>query len=294
MAELLDEFDRRNSLLSGINYNHANIRISGFLDWLESQPKTRQILDDLRNKISVTNLLKDSTRFNPPNASTPEEVASVGIFFMEKAREGKEIFHICYNHGVTPSYTTSEVQAYLDELMERFIIPTVDYIRTCLGEITESVKADNLISQTFTQLKTASFGKQYPSTSEYLGKIEKELAKTDENGAWFNIGNLCRETLKAFALELQSVLDITALGEIKEADVKGILRYLLKQLKGNGRFEETLERLLVSVWDHAQSVLHRQTTTKSQASRLFLWTALAIYEFAYLIDQRTEHQHEHE
>jgi hypothetical protein len=294
MARLLDEFDRRNSLLNGLNYNHAGIRISGFLDWLESQPETRQILDDLRNRFPVTNLLKDSGMLNPPNASTPEEVASVGIFFMEKVREGKEIFHICYNHGVTPSYTTSQVQPYLDELMERFIIPTVDYIRTCLEEIAESITAENLISQTFTQLKTASFGKQYPSTSDYLGEIEKQMAKTDEYGTWLNIGNLCRETLKAFASELQSVSGITAPGEVKEADVKGILRYLLKQFKGDGRFEETLEKLLVSVWDHAQSVLHRQTTTKSQASRLFLWTALAIYEFAYFIDERTEHQHDHD
>ena len=119
----------------------------------------------------------------------------------------------------------------------------------------------------------------------------KEMTKTDEDGAWFNIGNLCRETLKAFALELQSISGIPAPEGIKEADVKGILKYLLKQLKGDGRFEETLEKLLVSVWDHAQSVLHRQTSTKSQASRLFLWTALVIYEFAYLIDQEMEKLH---
>ena len=175
MVELLDEYDRRNSLLSGLNYNHANIRISGFLDWLESQPETRQILDDLRNRIPVTDLLKDSGRLNPPNASTPEEVASVGILFMEKIREGKEIFHICYNHGVTPPYTTGQVQPYLDELMERFINPTVDYIRTHLEEITGSVTADNLISQRLIQLRTASFSVQYSSTSKYLDDLAKAV-----------------------------------------------------------------------------------------------------------------------
>lgn len=284
MLRILEEFSQRQSLLGSLNFTDAETRLAGFLSWLESQPETKRIIDDLKKHILVSDLLKDCGGLNSPKASSPDEIAAVGLFLMEKCREGVELFKLCHNYGIRPAYSTFSLQAYVDEAMERFIGPTVDYIQSHLEGLAESVTVNDLINQRLTELESSRFRQRYPDTAQYLEKIQNEMAKTEEEGIWCNIGNSCREMLKTFTSEIQQISPTRIPNEMKDANVKGILTLILKNATDYGRFEETLGKLVDSVWDHTQSILHRPTTTKSEASRIFIWAALVISELVTLLD----------
>ena len=128
MEDLHEEFEYRRSFLSDINYEEAQNRLSGFLQYLQSKEITSSIMNELKSSVNVEEVLKNAGHRNPPNASTPEEFASVGLFLLEACKEGKNLIDLGYNYGIEPPYSTSSIQDHLEEIMQRYIDPAIDYI----------------------------------------------------------------------------------------------------------------------------------------------------------------------
>ena len=286
MATLLDEFLRRRQLVVSVHYAEAKTRLAGLLDWMESQPQLKTIL----NKISTTSdaqaLIEGCDYNTPPKASTPDEIASVGLLLMEQCRQGEELFQLAFGLGITPPYSTMKLQAYTDEVMQRFIEPTLDLVETKLSEIDAMPTMESLMENCISQVTHVILPDDFPFTVDRLQKLAQLLAEPEERGEWFNVGNSCREALKTFMAELQKTGRIDVPEKLKAGDVKNMIKSA--RTKGTGRFEETLVKLVASVWGHAQSVTHRGTTTKQEAIRVLLWTILSIGEIARAVIMREE------
>jgi hypothetical protein len=116
-----------------------------------------------------------------------------------------------------------------------------------------------------------------------LEKISREFLRPDEDVTWQNIANSCRQLLVDFCGELRSLYDLDLSPDTKEADVKAILRQAIQTLGATGQFAASLEMLILAIWSHTQSLLHRGSTTKTQAVRLYVWTGLLINELTDLL-----------
>jgi nucleoside 2-deoxyribosyltransferase len=128
MEDVHDEFEYRRSFLNNINYSEAENRLLGFLKYLQSKEVTSSIINEIKSSVCVDDILKSAGDRNPPNASTPAEFAAVGLFLLEACAEGKNLVDLGYQYGIEPSYSTSSIQDHLDEIMRRYINPTIDYI----------------------------------------------------------------------------------------------------------------------------------------------------------------------
>jgi hypothetical protein len=142
MATIIDEFFYRKSLLNGLNYQEAQARIVGFLEWLESTPETSTIISELRKEANGVTLLEKSGRRMPPKASTPEEIAAVALELMVKCKEGELPYHM-RKYGIEPAYSTNSFQGYFDEVMRRYIWPFVEYVER---ELQKSLKEEETIA----------------------------------------------------------------------------------------------------------------------------------------------------
>jgi hypothetical protein len=128
MKGALEEFKYRRSLVSRLNYEEARDRLSGFYKWLGSDPATQKIINKLTDTVDMESLIKETGTGIPPKASTPEEIAAIGIFFLEKCCAGEDPVDFSDTYGIRPSFTTSSIQDSLNEVVNRYIDPAFDYI----------------------------------------------------------------------------------------------------------------------------------------------------------------------
>jgi hypothetical protein len=128
MEDLHEEFEYRRSFLSNINYEEAENRLSGFLEYLQSNEITSSIMKELKSSVNVEEILENAGHRNPPKASTPEQFASVGLFLLEECKEGKNLIDLGDKYGIEPPYSSSSLQDHLEEIMQRYIDPAIDYI----------------------------------------------------------------------------------------------------------------------------------------------------------------------
>jgi hypothetical protein len=98
---------------------------------------------------------------------------------------------------------------------------------------------------------------------------------------------MCREALNSYVAELRVKNIIDPSWNFKEGDTKGLLKHLVTGVAASCRFTSTLVALVDSVWDHTQTILHRPSTTKEQALRVFMWTGLSIAEVDSAMRQRS-------
>lgn len=133
--QTLEEFDERRSLLDNLAFDEADSRLSGFYQWLVSEESTRFIIDSLNASLDVGGLLKEASYNNPPRASTLEEVAGVGLFFMSQIHKGLlKSLDIGHLFGIQPPYDTESPQDSVNEILERYIVPAMDFIRRELAK----------------------------------------------------------------------------------------------------------------------------------------------------------------
>lgn len=128
IQDVVQEFRYRRSLVSRLNYEEAGNRLAGFYTWLESDPVTQKIINKLTDTVDVESLIKQTGPQTPPKATTPEEIAAIGIFFLQKCRAGEDPVDFGDTYGISPSFTTSLIQDYLNEVVNRYIDPAFDYI----------------------------------------------------------------------------------------------------------------------------------------------------------------------
>lgn len=290
MITILDEYQQRRSLLVGVNFEDAGPRLGALIDWLESHPPVKSMLDQIRTKINGAELLEGCNRTKPPKISSPDEIASVGIFFMEKCRENKSLWNLAMTYGIGPPYSTSKVQDYSDALLERFIEPALDIIESKLTVFEEGISPENIIEQRFVSLVSDHFRNSYPVTSKLIENISTSFIDSGDAKLWNNIGNTCREVLLSFTRELRNNVSCHIPEEIKAGDVKKIMGHILEEVGNKGRYEETLAKFTEALWNHVQTILHRKHSTRSDAERCYLWTALVVSEIDNVIEMRKRTQ----
>ncbi len=137
MRSLIEEFRFRRSYISNMNYDEADSRLAGFWDWLESNETTLSILSKIRNDTRAEELLKKADFNRPPAASTPEDFVVIGIHFIKEVKSGKKLWGFSSAYGIRPSYNTNSIQAMVDEIINRYIEPAVDYIELKVEEISQ-------------------------------------------------------------------------------------------------------------------------------------------------------------
>jgi hypothetical protein len=273
---LYDQFLHRVELLRDLHFDDARNRLTGLLEWMESDKIISSIIHSIREQIDVGEILSKTFFVRPPEASTLEEVAAVGLIFMERCRNGQEFHRACRVIGIGIG---EYGQKTVDEGLERFIIPLLDLI----GEKLKALSPAAVAESRFSLLLEDRIRQCFPETADIIDSIAHDFLKYEDDGNWPNIGNSCREALIEFAQEFQNMVGINIPHSIKQGDVKGIARHILKQMDLPERVETTLSKLVDSVWDHSNALLHWKNASREDAIRIYLWTTMVISEFAGLI-----------
>jgi len=140
MTDILQDFEFQRSYLEDLVVDEAEGRISGFVQWMQDNPIIEPIISELSEKPIAKEILKNADRRNPPKASTPEEIAAVGLEIMLECRGGEELWDVAYKYGVHPSYPSNSSQDRIDEVMKRYINPAINYIYRKLENATKREK----------------------------------------------------------------------------------------------------------------------------------------------------------
>lgn len=137
MNKTLDEFRNRRSFVTNMNFKESKSRLSGFVDWLDTNEATATIMSGIENNDKVIEILKKSSYQTPPQTSSLEEVVQIGLYFLRQVKAGKEIFWFSNAYGIRPSFQTKSVQLLHDEVVNRYIEPAINYIE---GKIIEKLE----------------------------------------------------------------------------------------------------------------------------------------------------------
>jgi hypothetical protein len=140
MTNSLENFYQQRAFIRNMNYRDSRARLSGFLEWLDTNPETAAILSKLENNERAEELVQKASWNSPPKASTPDEVVCIGLYFLRKINAGQETSSLAYGKGIHPSYKTNRMQDMHDEIMERYIDPAIDRIE---DELEKAVKQEN-------------------------------------------------------------------------------------------------------------------------------------------------------
>jgi len=272
MKTVFEEFRKRRSGLSNLRLADDLGRPANLLAWLESQPETKFILDDLRKTVDVAKIV--SPHGFPPRTSTDTDVCAIGLHFLDEAKNGSHLFQTAIQIGVRGRYGNSG-QAAIDEAMEAYISPLFDHIESILESAGSRITVDDAAKLRFDVLEGAGFQSAFPKTALHLKRVSDYCGQPEESGSWFHVATSCREALVAFVTELQDQGLITPAPELKQADAKGILKQLAKERSDTS---DRLIDLIQAVWAYVQSNVHRQSATKQDALRNLLWTGLLISE----------------
>jgi len=136
MNDLLNEFTYRASLVQNLAYNEANDRLSGLYKWLNEQPQISAILISITEENNPALLLSTADARNPPQATSPEQIAAVGLELLNAFHNGEQAYNISEKYGIRPTYSTRNLQDHYEAIFDRFISPALDYV---LRELTATL-----------------------------------------------------------------------------------------------------------------------------------------------------------
>lgn len=129
MIDLLNDYEYRKTFLKNLNNDEAKARISGFYKWLQSEVEINAMIEDLITTGNAENILKKSNYNTPPYATTPQEIAAVGLFLMKECtNDEQEPWELSSKYGIHASYPNASIQDEFDEVMNRFIDPAIEYL----------------------------------------------------------------------------------------------------------------------------------------------------------------------
>lgn len=202
--DVYEEFEYRTSLLNEVTFNEAGSRFAGFYEWLKSEKITNSIITSLEESVDLKKILEGAGHYQPPKASTPEQIAAVGLFFVSEITKGKNAVDLADQYGVLPPYVTNSLQDHFNELINRFINPSIEYINRELKKKYQHPK------DPYWGLQNSVHALPLPEIAESLEKFKQEhlnyesnafimmqFGKTKSHAA---IVDSIRSTLKKFGL----------------------------------------------------------------------------------------------
>ncbi len=282
---MADDLMRRISYLKDIGFQEAPPRYVAFLNWLESQPPTRDVLSRLREVTNLDAICEGCGPHRPPIAATPEDIARVGLYFFEYCRENsKNLPGLFIGFGLDSKWGGNHIDGYFASAIDKYIQPFIGYLVHEVRKKDEQLSAEDVATFRMNMIFSDDFASRFPGVSSHLVKLSKEFFALDHSENWFNASNSCRELLKCFTTELYSVLSESKPDDLTGGDVKGLLKHFVTKRHAAGRTRDTLCNLISAVWEHTQCLLHRTDTTKEEAMRIYMWTALLISEIYELTE----------
>jgi hypothetical protein len=277
---LSDEFNQRILTLRNVHFDDATGRLIALLEWLESEPVTKALLDELTAKVDVEKLFKGAGFHRRPRADTRDEIAAVGVQLIRECREHPApFFKICFALNIRGPYHSGNFQDANDAGLREYVVPFLEYIEGGLMHAAAHYSPDAIANNRVAELLSDPFSKLLPRTAANLNRLAGEFLRPEAEVAWQNVGNSCRQALIEFASEIHETSGFELPPDIEVANVKGLLKHIGGRIFGEGRFRDTLLTLVDAVWNHAQSITHRSAASKEDALRAFLWTGLVISEF---------------
>jgi hypothetical protein len=283
VLNLIDEFKWRLSVLNAAHFDDLSGRLTDILKWLKSQPATKRILDHLENSVDVNTLFDGAGLRAPPKSNTVEEIATIGFALIEMS-EKRPFAQLCVSYNIRPRSNSRNYGDIADEGLQRYVLPFFDYVATELErQANDFAPAAVIDTKVIALLSSRLFVRDFPETRRHFDSMSREFLRPDSEVEWQNVANSCRQTLIDFLAEIRAVIPIEDVGDTKTGDVKNLARHVIRAAHGSGKFSETLETLIRATWDHVQSVIHRRSTTKEQALRVYVLTAIAVDELAQLV-----------
>lgn len=129
MSTLLKQFKRWRKIASNLTNDTAPQRLSIILNFLESEPVTKSILGSFSEL--VPSIL--------PSSLNPKATLGMGLYLMKECRSsGLGLLELAERCGIIPSNPGATPQQYLDEVVNGFISPFLDYVEAEIESHPES------------------------------------------------------------------------------------------------------------------------------------------------------------
>jgi hypothetical protein len=127
---LYEDLDDHCSILQRATFQEVTVRLLFILEWMESQPEIKIILNDLRNDERVNVIMAKCGHRHPPQAANRRDVAGVGLSLLDTCRQlhsqGVDLGNIAIGRGI--SGYNRELDTCSDEAMQRYVSPFFEYV----------------------------------------------------------------------------------------------------------------------------------------------------------------------
>ena len=133
MNSPLRDFKHHRRVALEADHKEVTMRLVGLLDWMEGVPSIARILKRLAAETVVFWQDVEGPKYGwhqPPQARTAEEIASVGLKALEKAREStSHLHHVADALGITGkgNYSSSD-GGRSEAIVSRYVVPLLDYV----------------------------------------------------------------------------------------------------------------------------------------------------------------------
>lgn len=136
---LTQEFRRRISILPDASFDEITPRLIAMVDWMAEVPELNSLLGGLQESGRGDLLLTEANKSRtPPQASTPAEVASVGLALIVSCKvHNAKLFQLALTCGIQSEYSTTGLAGYSDAAYNRYIVPFLNYIADHLPDEAE-------------------------------------------------------------------------------------------------------------------------------------------------------------
>jgi predicted nucleotide-binding protein len=123
MESPAQQLEHRSQVFADLNWQEASQRLQGLLEWMESQPEVKAILDNLDVEVDGMTLLNAADHHHPPAAGTESEIAAVGLALMRAAKDSP-LFKIV----TIKASGSSKFQDHVDSAVRRYLLPFVNFV----------------------------------------------------------------------------------------------------------------------------------------------------------------------
>jgi len=141
IEDVLAEFRRRRKLFDKLSSEDAKMRFAGLNEWFRSVDVIGKLIRDVNSIPSYQSLIDKMRTGEPPEAKTPDEIAAVALYIIERCGSASEVFTtFCSRAGIKRPGREGRAgrasnQGYVDSVMRRYIEPAFEFIEHKLEEV---------------------------------------------------------------------------------------------------------------------------------------------------------------
>jgi hypothetical protein len=278
----LEEFRARSAVLSGAGYADVTAQLLDLLRWLEQEPIALSILGRLR-KVDLKGILPPATSAGSPpengrpSAKNRERTAAIGLHLIEVCRsQNSHLYSVCMDLKIEPAFETRRIQDFSDAGLVQYIKPFLGLVENGLMGAVESRSAAAVVGNRWGEILSAATRALLPRTTAIVESIAVGFSLPEDEVSWPRVAESCREALGALADEVRESCDLGVPPGLPEAGFKALLGSMFPP----GECRETFGNWVEGTWNHAECLSRSEVTNKKEALRIYMWTCLAIGEFA--------------